>query len=121
MAAIKMEALRTFAGTEGFVRRGEQFFVDTERRVKDLSDRKLAKRLENETPKEVPEQVVPPPANTAKVHLIEPVGEPVIVERPPFKEAVKHVGGGWYEMPNGERISGKEAAQAVYERGDFDG
>lgn len=24
---------------------------------------------------------------------------------------VKHVGGGWYELPNGEKIKGKEAAE----------
>ncbi len=122
MAAIKMVALRTFAGTGGLIRRGEEFFAETEMRATALAERGLAKRIENDSPpEEEPEQVVPPPENVAKVHLIEPVTDPVIVERPPFEDAVKHVGGGWYELPNGERISGKEAAQAVYERGDCDG
>lgn len=124
MTEIKMEALRTFAGTEGFFRRGDQFFASTERRAQELESRNLAKRIEEESiPLDEPEQVTqPPPEESPKgqVRLIEPVTEPVIV-KPPFKEVVKHVGGGWYQLPNGERINGKEAAQAVYERGDCDG
>ena len=28
---------------------------------------------------------------------------------------IKHVGGGWYELPNGERVRGKAAAEAALE------
>lgn len=28
----------------------------------------------------------------------------------------KHVGGGWYELPNGERVQGKAAAQEAMRR-----
>lgn len=125
MTEIKMEALRTFAGTEGFVRRGQQFFASTESRAYYLESVNLAKRIEEESrPLDEPEQVVQPPPR-GQVRLIEPVTEPEIIEnpqaRPSFKEAVHHVGGGWYELPDGERINGKEAAQAAYEGMDCNG
>ena len=31
------------------------------------------------------------------------------------KEMPKHVGGGWYELPNGERVKGKEEAHKAME------
>jgi len=36
--------------------------------------------------------------------VVEPVEKAV-------KPEVKHVGAGWYELPNGERVRGKEAAE----------
>lgn len=34
------------------------------------------------------------------------------------KADVKHVGGGWYELPNGEKVKGKDEALAVFEGGE---
>lgn len=37
------------------------------------------------------------------------------------KTAIKHTGGGWYELPNGEKVQGKEEAEqalAKLERGE---
>jgi len=31
----------------------------------------------------------------------------------PPKGELKHTGGGWYELPNGEKVQGKEEAQAA--------
>jgi hypothetical protein len=46
---------------------------------------------------------------------IAPVRQPVIeraVKQPEFVKAeIKHVGAGWYELPNGERVRGKKAAE----------
>lgn len=28
-------------------------------------------------------------------------------------DEIRHVGGGWYELPNGERVHGKDAAEAA--------
>lgn len=36
----------------------------------------------------------------------------VVEEDPP---GLMHVGGGWYELPGGERVQGKEAALAALE------
>jgi len=30
-----------------------------------------------------------------------------------FDSKIKHVGGGWYELPNGEKVQGKEEANAA--------
>lgn len=46
--------------------------------------------------------------------------EPPIVEWPPGDEAPtgpKHIGGGWYELPDGRRIKGKNAALAALQEG----
>lgn len=48
--------------------------------------------------------------------------EPPIVEWPPKPQPEvagepRHVGGGWYELPDGRRVRGKEAAVATM-RGD---
>ena len=120
MNLIKMEALRTFAGTEGFFRKGD-LFETTEYRASALEDRGYAKRVETELiPNEEPEPIARPPSPKGEVRLIEPVEGPIIV-KPPFYEAVTHIGGGWYELPNGKRIQGKESAQAEYERSDNNG
>ena len=42
--------------------------------------------------------------------------EPVSVDEE-VKQFPKHVGGGWYELSNGERVQGKEEAIEV-EKGD---
>ena len=34
------------------------------------------------------------------------------------EEKLKHTGGGWYELPNGEKIKGKEAALKALESGE---
>ena len=34
-------------------------------------------------------------------------------ESPKSTDEIKHVGGGWYELPNGEKVKGKEEAQKV--------
>jgi len=36
----------------------------------------------------------------------------------PPKEKVKHIGAGWYELPNGEKIRGKEEALEALESGE---
>ena len=41
--------------------------------------------------------------------------EPVCVDEE-VKQYPKHVGGGWYELSNGERVQGKE--EALKEEGD---
>lgn len=195
--AVKMEALRTFAGTEGFFKRGQQFNVRDITRAKQLSESGLAKMVEDgetaqpnvneEQPlpedqkplEEDPPYDEPPPQgekwgvkalgggwyelpcgakvqgwdeakeqllqdlnyhfevknsskeSDSKVRLIEPVHEPIEVvftgepeesstssntnEPPRFEDVVKYLGGGWYELPNQERVQGKESAQDVYE------
>lgn len=199
---IAMKALRTFTGTEGFIRRGEQFNVSTWERAKQLSQAGLAKAVDEnqdntevqpETPTNEPESAENPPlADTpapskeetwgitatgggwyelpdgtkvqgfdqakerlfqflssefvrpeqAKVQLVRPTSEPVIVwtddsvpvEGDPaasepsntseptedeqerrFEKEVKYIGGGWYLLPNGERVQGKESARDVWE------
>lgn len=120
MNLIKMEALRTFAGTEGFFRKGD-LFEATEYHAGLLEDRGFAKRAETESiPNEEPAPIARPPSPKGEVRLIEPVEGPIIVD-PPFNDAVTHIGGGWYELPNGKRIQGKESAQAEYERSDSNG
>lgn len=42
----------------------------------------------------------------AEIAVVQPI-EAAVIEKP---VALKHLGGGWYELPNGERIRGKEAA-----------
>ena len=50
-------------------------------------------------------------------HKKEEVKEPVREEPVSVKEQFpKHVGGGWYELSNGERVQGKE--EALKEEGD---
>ncbi|SDE60235.1 hypothetical protein SAMN04487777_11775 [Priestia aryabhattai B8W22] len=124
---IKMIALRTFAGAEGFLRRGQTFEALNETRARSLSEAKLAERVEEESvpsEKENPDQQAPPEnkVNLREVHLIEPVEGPEIIEPSEVqaklqeqKAVVRHVGGGWYELPNGVRIRGKENALAEYE------
>jgi len=36
----------------------------------------------------------------------------------PPKDDIKHVGGGWYELPNGEKVKGKDEALAALEGGE---
>jgi hypothetical protein len=189
---IKMEALRTFAGAEGFFRRGQSFEVRDGKRATTLSEAGLAKmlgdqdiKLEDQHVEETIQENAPPPQGEIwgvkslgggwyqlpsgenlqgfdqakrklfddllreleeaepvygseylpprqedEVRLIEPVTEPTIVftdgtqsetvaaseEDPPrFEDDVRYLGGGWYELPNGERVQGKESARDVYE------
>ena len=42
--------------------------------------------------------------------------EPVCVDEEVKQDFPKHVGGGWYELSNGERVQGKE--EALKEEGD---
>lgn len=42
--------------------------------------------------------------------------EPVFVDEEVKQDFPKHVGGGWYELSNGERVQGKE--EALKEEGD---
>jgi len=125
---IKMIALRTFAGAEGFLRRGQTFEALNETRARSLSEAKLAERVEEESvpsEKENPDQQAPPEnkVNLREVHLIEPVEGPDIIEPSELQahlkseepDVVPHIGGGWYELPNGVRIRGKEKALAEYE------
>lgn len=47
-------------------------------------------------------------------HKKEEVKEPVREEPVSVKEQFpKHVGGGWYELSNGERVQGKEEAKKL--------
>lgn len=39
-------------------------------------------------------------------------------QKKPPEEKVKHVGGGYYELPNGERVQGKEEAIKALESGE---
>lgn len=124
---IKMIALRTFAGAEGFLRRGQTFEALNETRARSLQEARLAERVEEESvpsEEENPDQQAPPEkkVNMREVHLIEPVEGPDIIEPSEVqakmqeqKAEVRHVGGGWYELPNGVRIRGRENALAEYE------
>lgn len=42
---------------------------------------------------------------TSAAGLLGPSGEPLPSDEP------KHVGGGWWELPSGERVQGREAAE----------
>lgn len=106
---VKMEALRTFAGTEGFFKRGQQFEVKDYNRAKVLSEAGLAKVVADEEPTPAPAQ----PQPNAEVRLMKPVTEPEIVET--FEEAVEYLGGGWYKLPNEEKVQGEESARDLYE------
>jgi len=124
---IKMIALRTFAGAEGFLRRGQTFEALNETRARSLQEARLAERVEEKTvpsKEKNPDQQAPPETkvNLREVHLIEPVEGPDIIEPSEVqakmqeqKAEVRHVGGGWYELPNGVRIRGKDNALAEYE------
>lgn len=123
---IKMVALRTFAGAEGFLRRGQTFEALNETRARSLQEARLAERVEEESvpsEEENPDQQAPPEkkVNMREVHLIEPVEGPDIIEPSEVqaklqeqKAEVRHVGGGWYDLPNGRRVQGKENALAEY-------
>jgi len=39
----------------------------------------------------------------------------------PLEDSIKHTGGGWYELPNGEKIKGKEEALAELEKNEKNG
>ena len=122
-----MIALRTFAGAEGFLRRGQTFEALNETRARSLQEARLAERVEEKTvPSEEknPDQQAPKErkVNLREVHLIEPVEGPDIIEPSEVqakmqeqKAEVRHVGGGWYELPNGVRIRGRDNALAEYE------
>lgn len=111
--AIKMEALRTFVGAEGFLRRGQMFEVKSMDRAKDLSEVGLAKMINNDennlpfADEEILEEEQPLPEDQKPIESI-PEDEP-----PPQGEmwGVKSLGGGWYELPSGEREQGFENAR----------
>lgn len=82
---ILMEALRTFSGMEGFIKKGSQFNVSSNERAKQLSVVGLAKMVNEsveeeeiivEVPsnEEVPDEIVP----EVSVSLIEPVSMQVV-------------------------------------------
>lgn len=39
-------------------------------------------------------------------------------KQPPQEKKIKHTGGGWYELPNGEKVKGKKEALAKLESGE---
>ena len=39
-------------------------------------------------------------------------------QKKPPEELISHVGGGYYELPNGERVKGKEEALSALESGE---
>lgn len=136
---IKMEALRTFVGAEGFILRGESFEVKDMTRANQLIEVELAKFAQEEEKLPFADDDIfndEQPINDGEVRLIEPVHEPVIVENPTelndyqivftgepeetnnppdFEAVVRYLGGGWYELPNNEKVQGKESARDLYE------
>lgn len=97
---VTMRALKTFDAQEGFIRRGETFET-TEARAKVLEQATprraaLARRTK---PKPGPSETKPSEPSETKP-----------------KTELKHVGGGWYELPNGERVQGKEAAEEALKK-----
>jgi hypothetical protein len=104
--SVKMKALRTFTGAEGFFRRGEEFEVDSESRAKDLVKAGLAERVEAAESPNMQEEIPLPedekPVETTENEVPPPQGE---------VWGLKSLGGGWYEIPGGERTQGFEAAK----------
>ena len=41
---------------------------------------------------------------------VEVTGDGTGVALPPFEDQLVHTGGGWYELPDGNRVRGKQAA-----------
>ena len=54
-----------------------------------------------------------------EARCVEPVGETETARAKPAEETAtardapqpKHIGGGWYQLPDGERVKGKEEAR----------
>lgn len=51
--------------------------------------------------------------NSQKKPLIKKVDAAAPIDTPRAESELKHVGGGYYELSNGERVRGKEEAQAA--------
>lgn len=105
----RMQALRTFSGLEGFIKRGQQFDVQGWERAKQLSQSGLAK-VSDEAPAETQEPTPVPTAPEA------PAEETPVADSPspaPAAETwgITTAGGGLYVLPNGEKVEGMEKAK----------
>lgn len=83
--------------------RNSKFKSSDEKRVKELEDKGYLKKVES--PKtEAPKDESDPVEETTKESEEEP--------------ELKHLGGGYYELPNGEKVQGKEKALEALKDGE---
>lgn len=82
--------------------RNSKFKSDNEKRIKELEDKGYLKKVESS-------QVEKPKAEDTSEETIKEAEE---------EPELKHLGGGYYELPNGEKVQGKEKALEALKDGE---